>query len=293
MTIKDTIYICGDSSSHTNKDIDKEWYDLHWSILLSKKFPDKKVVNLAAVGTSNLAIGLMIDVALADPNTFFVIINPTDIFRIDIPTINVTKNIKMPEIDITTNRETYKKWHERLYKKSYINEFIVGEKLLKEISSETHINTYSKESKLKYMTFGPWSFIREPKSPHKRLTAQMMNHMFGYFEHEFDINLKFATEFGLIEGKLFKLHAKGIPFLFNLGGFANPIMTFLYPEVTSVIDEDLKKYYVYTVNLPYISMSDPDELPTYHIPDVDELHRVADEYYKKIVELTNYQPPLT
>lgn len=280
---KNKIYVCGDSLSYVDHD-DPVWAGRHWSSLLAKKMPDKQIVNVARAGAGNLSIALQIEEAIQDPDTYFVIINPSDVFRVILPLNRDRESLKAPHIDENLTNLTDKFWHNNFFTKAYTETFTPGLELHKYLVGAGSYLTNSVNER--YLEFGPWSF----KS--NRLIGsvdfEILKYMFVYYEKHFDLSIRYMEDYYLLEGRLFKLKYRNIPFLFSFGALSNKLMKCMYPNLTKELAEELQPFFT-ELNLIDLKKSKIFDRPAYHMNDLDELEMVAELYYNKIKEIAGYE----
>jgi hypothetical protein len=211
------IYICGDSFSQT----DPNYQNQHWSELLENKIhqynKDYKIINLAAGGSSNLAISFQVDQALTDKNLAFCIVNFSDIYRID---------IQRNQIDLVNSR--FSPLSELLLK-SPIKKLINVDKMY-----QYYIN--NKPSEKQKICFESVDFIYFKQ--HMQSTSTNVENVDQYVSYFYqtlwDLNLQFYQNLKIIKSTLGDLQK--IPFIWNEGG----MLYVLIKELSIKISQNYK-----------------------------------------------------
>ncbi len=285
-----SVYICGDSFSVAGSDTG---YHYHWSVKLEQKikknYPGIRVVNASRVSPTNLHIALQIEKAILDPTTCFVIINASDIFHTVVPTNKIDKISKIfwKHKGIVTD-EYAVMFKQPFLKYAKENGMYIGAELLDKFT--TGEGTAGEQELNLYDTVGVWPLYRERKyresgeTKSSRLSNELWDHLRNYYADQFDINLQWNQDYALIEGKLYKLIAKKINFIFNLGGLADADMALLGLEQKKIIPDDLKPYWC-RYNLWDFPRNSLYELPMFHITSPKDHDKIATEYFDRLVKI--------
>ncbi|CAB4133263.1 hypothetical protein UFOVP257_104 [uncultured Caudovirales phage] len=288
--MKNKIYICGDSISVP----DNDYKNHHWSEQLAYHLPDYKIKNLAFVGATNFAISAQIEKAITDPDLKLMIINGADIYRFN--TTNAFYDKTISETYVPTEKFYYngvQKLAEKLYIESYKNPLVEPEKLVDLMMQDMHIIDGKRPDPRKILGhFGVWMLNGDKifLDAQEKLSPQTMTAAIEYIENIFNLNQKFYEDLAILEGKLYKLKSKQIPFLYNLGGLTNKSSYFydLYVEIIDTIDRnpDFKKEYLelnlYNLGEDFRKMV--NSAPTFHISDIKTHTKISDYYLKRIKE---------
>jgi tetratricopeptide (TPR) repeat protein len=288
--MKNTIYICGDSVSQPGNPPQKA----HWSKILEVHFPELKIKNLSYVGATNFSIVSQIEAAIADKNTAFVIVNGTDIYRLDVPNKFYTRETKKDErIPLGTYRhyDSAKEVFEKLHHENYKNPLVTPENLYDAIANTTSvIHGQRPDPRKKLGHFGMWMFDPDKKDIYEEnITAEVFDAATKYFDHIFNLNEKYYSNLYMLESALYKLKFRGIPFLYNMGALTTKVG--YYYELFSEIIEKTKKNPDLADHYCDINLSDHDstfeqngehQINDSHIGNVDVHIMVADEYSKRI-----------
>ena len=283
--MKNKIYICGDSFSST----DPDWPEFHWSERLQVLLPQYKFVNLAYPGATNLSISAQIEKSIIDPDLKLVILNASDIFRIDLPNKNLKRKDKTGNIVFEHKKFTYndfKKIGEKIYTEVYKNSFSTVENFYDMLEHEGN-------QKAVITSFGMWALTEElSHATINKFSNDVSVSAINYFKFLFDLNTRFQNDLALIEGKIYKLAHKKIPFLYNLGGLTNKksFLNKVFPHVIEKIDDrysDLKMYYS-SINFFDISedsyMTD-ENAAGFHITTESAHIKIAEHYQQRINDL--------
>ena len=286
------LYICGDSFSST----DIRWPNFHWSERLAQELPEFQIKNLAYAGATNLSIASQIEKALADPDTAFVIVNGSDVFRIDLPNLFLKRKDKSKDLLPANSQYTYndfKKIGEKIYTEIYKNSFVAQDKLYDLFD---HVYTEGDEHKdtTKILSsFGMWSLAPDTNfNPEYHFSPEVYDAVIEYFRNLFDLNLRFHNDLSLLEGKLYKLYSKKIPFLYNLGGLVNQksFLSRVFPDIIKNISNqqpELKRFYseINLFDITEDSFLTDSEAPGFHIAGEDEHKKITKYYLKRIAEI--------
>lgn len=282
------MYICGDSFSVAGNDTG---YHYHWSVKLEqkikKKYPSIVVVNVSRTSPTNLGVALQIEKAIIDPTTRFVIINASDVFHIVVPTKKIDKISKY----FWKHKGVVVDGYASIFKQPFLkyakeNGVYIGAKLLDKFIDGDLPGSSFRELKL-YDTVGVWALYRERKyrergeSQYTRLSDELWAHLRDYYADQFDINLQWNQDYALIEGKLYKLLAKKIDFIFNLGGLADADMALMGFDQQSIIPDDLKPYWC-RHSLWDFPRADLYELPVFHVIAQKDHDKIAIEYFDRL-----------
>ena len=279
------IYICGDSFSS----IDPMWKGYHWSERLSNKL-NLEIKNLAFVSASNSSIAAQIEKAIGDKNCKFLIINASDCFRIDVPTKYYSREkVKKDTVEsITTYKDLYNKIYTEVYKNKFTDQHMVLDEYNIDLYSANAYNIFNKFRKKSFVSYGMWNLVTSDIDVGIKqfVTQDVDAAALEYFKNLFDLNLKFHTDLSLIEGKLYKLKVKQIPFVYNLGGLTSKKSYHykMFKEIIENIDnnQDLIhhkseiNFYDLDDNVATVS----DKVPLFHIGSETIQEEIAEHYYK-------------
>lgn len=284
------LYICGDSFSS----VDPTWPEFHWSERLEKLLPQFDFVNLAYAGATNLSISSQVEKALSDDNLKFIILNASDLFRIDLPNNKLKRKDKTGSIVVNDKKFSYndfKKVSEKIYTEVYKNSFSSVEEFY-ELFDHTYDTNYKNDNAI-ISSFGMWKLTKElSEENYNTFTHDVYETAVNYFRFMFDLNIRFQNDLAIIEGKMYKLSSKKIPFLYNLGGLTNKksFLNKVFPQIIKKIDNrytDLGRYSS-EINLFDIyenSFLTNTGAPGFHIADSKAQQIIANYYYKRIQEI--------
>jgi len=280
----DKIYICGDSFSS----IDTNWPEFHWSERLQKLLPQYEFINLSYPGATNLSISAQVEKAISDNKLRLLILNASDILRIDLPNINLKRKDKSGSIVVSDSKFNYndfKKISEKIYTEIYKNSFSSVEDFYELFDNYKNNNSV-------ISSFGMWALTKElADETVDRFSQNVYEAAINYYKFMFDLNIRFQNDLSIIEGKIYKLSFKKIPFLYNLGGLTNKnsFLNRVFPHVIKKINkryDDLKMYHS-EINLFDISeksfITDKNS-PNFHIAESSSQQMIANYYYQKINE---------
>lgn len=253
---KPTIYICGDSMSV----VDSQTKKYHWCDVLKNEFSEFTIKNLAFAGASNFAITAQIEKAISDSSTKLVLVNATDIYRINIPSKSFNRaSIPIPsgtdEISENSNAEY---WYDtiarahlgKIYTEYYHNKLMPPEKLIdifvKNLYEDTRL-----DPRQFLVDFGLWSVSDVESNSldriNDKITKEVLESARSYYKHIFNVNQRLYEDVAMLEGKLYKMHSMNIPFLYSLGGLTSTEAHYytMFPETITRIDKiyGLDKYY--------------------------------------------------
>lgn len=293
---KNAVYICGDSFSYVSPDPNAR---SHWSAKLKQQvariLPGAKIHNVAIPSCTNFAISLQIEKALADPATIFIIINCTEIFKTLMPTRGCRRVSKYFWKHKGIIDESYHAMlHEPFLHDTMVNGMFLGSELLDHVG-RSYLPEYFAEKPL-YETMGPVSLYFEKKSRlekntqlEPRFSDEIYEYSKQFFELEFDINIHWNRDFALLEGKFYKIIAKGVGLVFSLGGLVEEKILRLNKDCAKMISAELEPYQT-NINFWYLPRCDFMSEPTYHIHD-DTIHNmIATEYFNRIQSYLNKEP---
>ena len=291
MTAK-TLYVCGDSFSC----VDARWPNFHWSERLGQELPEFQIENLAYSGATNLSIASQIEKALADPDTAFIIINGSDVFRIDLPNLFLKRKDKSKDVFPANTQYTYndfKKIGEKIYTEIYKNSFVPPDKLYDLFNHVYSSSNDHKDTTKILSSFAMWSLVADTHfHPERHFTSDVYDAAIDYFRNLFDLNLRFHNDLALLEGKLYKVYARKIPFLYNLGGLVNQksFLTRVFPTVIKDVSDqhvELKKFYsdINLFDVTEDSFITDLGSPDFHIANEQEHKKIANYYLKRIAEI--------
>lgn len=297
-----SIYICGDSICVPHVGFKNQ----HWAEQLSRKIPEYKIKNLAFIGATNFSITAQIEKAMSDPTTKFVIVNATDVYRIDVTSKNFKRELSD---DGVQNKDMYfdftKEQVKKIYVESYKNGFVSQENLLDVFAKtvyedQRHDRLFRNNPKETLVHFGIWGMadggktimhekIKEKISPDTLETAK------AYFKHIFNYTQRFYEDLAMLEGKLYKLQAKRIPFLYSLSGLTNKKENHyeLFSEMIDSVDSiyGLDEFHS-ELNLHNIAeivrreeKQPEEESPPYHFKSIKTHGEIANYYACKIKEM--------
>jgi len=286
------IYICGDSFSS----IDPGWLDFHWSERLQKLLPEFDFVNLSFAGATNLSIFSQVEKALDDQSLKFVILNASDIYRVDLPNINLKRKSKLESFTISKdekfNYNEFKKIAEKLYTELYKNSFVTLENFYDHFD-HNYAPVYQYKKSAVLSSFGMWSLTKELLDKNSNtFSPEVFESAINYFKFVFDLNVRFNNDLGLIEAKIYKLYAKEIPFLYNLGGLTNKksFLNRVFPHVIKKVENDFKSMQKFSSEINLFDIKEDSFMtdtsaPGFHIANSDVHQQIAEYYKKKILEL--------
>jgi hypothetical protein len=290
LKLQNKIYVCGDSFSS----VDSNWSKFHWSERLQKLLPEYNVVNLSYAGATNLSIAAQVEKALKDQQLKFVVLNASDIYRIDVP--NNSRKTKSDSIVVSKNEKfnynDFKKVVEKIYTEIYKNSFVTLENFY-DLFAQNYSPDYQYKKNAVLSSFGMWSLTNELFDKNKEnFPDNVLDSAINYFKFIFDLNVRFNTDLGLIEGKIYKLQSRGIPFLYNLGGLVNKksFLNRVFPHVIQQVEDDFKALEKFSSKINLFDIEEDSFLtdntsPGFHISS-DVVHQEIAEYYKKrILEL--------
>jgi len=293
---KNAVYICGDSFSYVSPEPSAK---SHWSAKLKHKLsqilPGAKVYNVAIPSCTNFTISLQIEKALSDPATACIIVNATEIFKTLMPTQGyrrVSKNFWKHKGII--DESYHAMLHEPFLHDTMVNGMFLGSELLDQVG-RPYLPEYYAEKRL-YETVGPVSLYFEKKSRlekntywEPRFSDEIYEYSKQFFELEFDINIHWNRDFALLEGKFYKIRAKGVGLVFSLGGLIEEKILRLNKDCAKMISAELEPYQT-NINFWYLPRCDFMSEPTYHIHD-DTIHNmIATEYFNRIQSHLNKEP---
>ena len=290
---KNAVYICGDSFTYVCPDHNAQ---SHWSAKLkqqlSKILPGAKIYNVAIPSCTNFTISLQIEKALADPTTAFIIVNCTEIFKTLMPTRGCRRVSKhFWKYKGIIDESYHAMLHEPFLHDTMVNGMFLGSELLDRVG-RPYLPEYSAENPL-YETMGPVSLYFEKKARQEknfvwrpRFSDEIYEYSKQFFELEFDINIHWNRDFALLEGKFYKILAKGIGLVFSLGGLTEEKILRLNKDCAKMISAELEPYQT-DINFWHLPRCDFMREPTYHIHD-DKIHNmIATEYFNRIQSYLN------
>lgn len=285
---KNAVYICGDSFSYVSPETDMQ---IHWSSKLKHQLtqilPGVQVYNLSIPSCTNFTISLQIEKALSDSATFFIIVNGTEIFKTLLPTRGYRRVSKhFWKYKGVIDESYHAMLHEPFLHDTMVNGMFLGSELLDQVG-RPYLPEYFAEKRL-YETIGPVSLYFEKKSRQdkdfqygSRFSDEIYEYSKQFFELEFDINIHWNRDFSLLEGKFYKIMAKGVGLVFSLGGLTEEKILRLNKDCKKMISAELEPYQT-NINFWYLPRSDFMSEPTYHIHD-DKIHNmIATDYFKRI-----------
>lgn len=290
---KNAVYICGDSFSFPGASDDNK---IHWSNKLKQQLPkilpNARLYNLSVPTCTNFTITLQIEKAITDPNTCFVIVNASELFKIIVPTKRFVKISKHFWKHKGLVDESYAgMFKEPFFQDVKANGMYVGAELLDQISMPW-LHEYNQLKP--YDTVGIFALYLENKvrkNPNylfeskyqatSRYSDEMWQQVINFFEVQFDINLQWNQDFALLEGKFYKLLAKNIGFVFNLGGLVDSSMREIRPDYSDVISDELKPYQS-DINLWDLPRVDLFTKPNYHNHIPQDHIMIANHYLQRI-----------
>jgi hypothetical protein len=299
---KGSIYICGDSICVPHIGFKNQ----HWSEQLARKVPEYNIKNLAFIGATNFSITAQIEKAIADPTTKFVIVNATDVYRIDVTSSNFKREVTVDNaVDEGVFFDFTKEQVKKIYVESYKNGFVSQENLLDIFSKNVYEDQRSDKlfrnnPKEKLVHFGIWGVSEGGRTiMHEKIKEKIpsdtLNTAKLYFKHIFNYTQRFYEDLAMIEGKLYKLHAKKIPFLYNLSGLTNKkenhyeLFSDMIDKVSSI--HGLENFHS-DLNLHNIAeivrreeKCDNEESPPYHFKSIKTHGEIANYYAQKIKEM--------
>jgi hypothetical protein len=293
---KNAVYICGDSFSYVSPETDMQ---NHWSsklkYQLAKIFPGVQVYNLSIPSCTNFTISLQIEKALSDTATFFIIVNGTEIFKTLMPTKGYRRvSNQFWKYKGMLDESYHNMLHEPFLHDAKVNGMFLGSELLDHIG-RPYLPEYFAEKRL-YETVGPVSLYFEKKSRleknppwEPRFSDEIYEYAKQYFELEFSINIHWNQDFALLEGKFYKILAKGIGLVFNLGGITEEKLVQLNEGCAKLISPDLEPY---QSNINFWNLSRPDlhQLPSFHINDPKDHARIVTDYFERIQSHLHKEP---
>lgn len=286
------IFICGDSFSS----IDPGWPNYHWSERLQKLLPEFEFVNLSYAGATNLSISSQVEKALVDQNLVFVILNASDLYRIDLPNNRFKRKNKTESIVVSKDEQfsynEFKKIVEKIYTEIYKNSFVTIDNFY-DLFDHNYAPVYIHNDSAILSSFGMWSLTKELFDKNDKIFSnEVRDTAINYFKFIFDLNIRFYTDLGLIEGKIYKLHAKGIPFLYNLGGLTNKksFLNRVFPHVVQKVESSFKEFEKYSSEINLFDIKEDSFMtdanaPGFHIANESAHQEIAEYYKQKIVEL--------
>lgn len=286
------IYICGDSFSS----IDPNWLNFHWSERLQKLLPDFTFVNLAYAGATNLSISAQIEKALNDGGLKFIILNASDIYRIDAPNTNFKRKSKNNLITVSGDGKLdyneFKKIAEKIYTEVYKNSFVTLENFYDQFAHNYASDYQFKESAV-LSSLGMWSLTAELFDKHnKSFPPDVFESAINYFKFIFDLNVRFNTDLGLIEAKIYKMYTRRVPFLYNLGGLTNKksFLNKVFPRVIQKVEDDFKIVDKFSSSINLFDIQEDSFMtdvtaPGFHISGDSDHQKIAEYYKQKILEI--------
>jgi hypothetical protein len=269
---------------------------MHWSEQLEKLLPEYCFVNLAYAGATNLSIAAQVERALADKHLAFIILNASDVFRIDVPNVKLKRKEKTGKLVVSNNElfnyNDFKKIAEKIYTEIYKNSFVSPDELYELFDHNYSVDNKNLDNSV-ISSFGMWSLTKELSEDIKQVfRPEVYEASIGYFRHLFDLNIRFYNDLHLFEGKLYKIFSKRIPFLYNLGGLTNKksFLNKVFPHVIAQVENRYPELDQYRSTINFFDIQEDSHMtdssaPGFHIANVIEHKKIAEYYCNRIAEI--------